>query len=468
MNGLGTFADLLSFFILTIVAISLVGVLIFTWLLFITLFHTVIKKRNCRMGLRTKRVLRYIFLASGWTFFGLFIFFLVLTFGGTLFTGTYIAHLAFPVVTLLIIYWLNIIFPLFVNCRCSECKCHCGCGGSKRKKFKAHNKPETQNNNINPVQNNPMPYQNHQQERNNQQKEKHYKNKFNKHQKNERIPEKTKHEHPGQLSRDSSIKDSAIIPRMQEKSIPTPIEPTQQEEFIKVTPINDGSVKERFERAEKQQTTQSFDIPPVAPMFTDNNTSRRTQSIVHTQTPSIIAMQEEQKNMPQTQKLKAITKEEESGKTQTKTQEAQIPSASNTSQITQLSPTHTVEVQTNQTIERSTNVQSSQLINKREATLFSDGTITGQASQSITNSTTQMNSETEGLKAQYDKLERQLDQMRDNKPKQIVSSAPTSQTSTQIRTAQYSSKYGETDVNDALSGLRSAMNELQRQIDSKN
>ena len=473
MDGFGSFAGILSFFILTIVAISLIGLIIFSWLLFITLFHTVIKKRNCRKGLRAKRILKHTFLALGWIFFGLFLFFLVLTYGGALFSAGEIINISFPIATLVLVYLFNTILPLFVFCRCSECKCHCGCHNSNAPIKQSKPKTEKVKTNtatiITPTtiqESNQKPTKQELKDAKRAEKEA---------KKAERQAQELAEEHSKdaekQAKKDAKKTEQQLLKSENNQETQITTEQTESATPAKIEPINDGSIKQRFEKAEvKQQEPQQVIIPPVAPMFSDNTIHRRTQSIVHTQTPSITPIQSTQ---PQSQRSYPTTKPAEPVKS-IRASESPSPSIlGSQTHTTQLSPTHSVQVQTSQTVDRSTNIQSMQTINKREATLHTDGTITGNASQQTTKSTTQLHAERQSLKAQYDKLNAQLTQIQDRpKPPQPQGprplgypSANLTSSSTSLKTAQV--KYNETEVKDALSGLRSAMGDLQRQIDNK-
>lgn len=118
---------------------------------------------------------------------------------------------------------------------------------------------------------------------------------------------------------------------------------------------------------------------------------------------------------------------------------------------------HTVQtVSTNQTIERSGTVTSETTVNKREETLHSDGTVSGTSSSTTQSSKTELKAQKANLRNEYDGLIKKLADSR-------VQQSSTQKAST--TNGSGTKKYDEEEVLKALTGLKGAMDDLQRQID---
>jgi len=400
LNALGTVAGWFSFLALAIIAIALVGAIVIAWLTLITLFHKKIKHENCRLGLRLKRLFRRLSLALGLTFAALFLFVVLMT-------GAALTHLAFPIVTMIIIYWLNFFFPLFIRCTCCP---HGNCTPACPK-----------------------------------------------------MPKGEKQEKP------------------KEK---TPVIAEQPKEPVKPEPKKEPKQPAKTKPAPKltppeQKQEPITELPPVAPIFQEEPPQQKTQSITPVKTEPVKESAAKQPSpkpkatpakqpvkrspaKPKTAPKPTPVKAEPAKQEPTPTQPKATPASPPTTKTVQLSPTHTVEITTNQTIERTQNISSVTQVDKREAILHADGTVTGSAQSVTTRSTQQLKAEQEGLRAQYDKLENQLTQIRDVKARQF------SYTPTNTNDAgKANAKYDENEVKDALAGLKGAMDDLQRQIDSR-
>ena len=137
--------------------------------------------------------------------------------------------------------------------------------------------------------------------------------------------------------------------------------------------------------------------------------------------------------------------------------------------VQEIAQGHTVQTTTKQTVEKTGSVTSSVTVNAKEATLYSDGTVTG-TSKSVTKKTShQLKAEHDNLKKEYAQLEKQLEQARKEKLQLFGSSKRHMENTLKsgAHTVRKEGKFDEAEVRLALIGLKRAMDDLQGQIDKQ-
>lgn len=409
-NGIIWFSDLFTMNILMITGMVVVGVVLLGWILFLVMYPAMRGRVGCSRALARKQTMRRLSWTIGLLFVGLHI--LVVGWGAVV----------LPVLVLGLVGLICLVASLFGQCKCRiGCACikTCGCGKHVEKTEIPVDKVETINatiiDDIKPT---------------------------------EIIEIVEEEEMPGgeiykvspkTIKRETAPKTTDVKPKTEPKVARMP--KAAQAKSKAVTPVKKPvpQVKAAPVKTDTAKTT--------APKIVNSTVSKprvkavrvkpsATASRASVYSKSASSVGSASGTVTETRPLFGAKPKVDNTKTATAGEGKTV--------VTQVAPGHTVQTTTTQTIERTQNVTSTLQANYREATLHSDGRVTGHEQSAFAKVTSNSKSDpqvtvTTGPKIQFETLQ---------KPQ------PKVQTQYNHHSKEY---YDEEKVKDALAGLKTAM-----------